>query len=141
MPSLFAGLEDVLSNAIDETFAESWEFQPMRQPTVNSRREPDPDRVGVTLIAVMDDRNPGSSSFARLGSTSGGIASSGGAPQFTATNPMLFVDERRLGAGSRPRRYDRFRRTDSGHVYEVTDVHQDGQGRLKLGLALVKREG
>lgn len=140
MPSIFAELENELSDAIDDTFGEGFTFLPMIQATVNSRREPDPDRPSVPVQAVIDERNPGSSSFARLGATSGGTAASGGAPQFTATNPMLFLEERRMAAAGRPRRYDRFRRDDTGHVYEVTDVHQDGQGRLKLGLALVKRE-
>lgn len=140
MPSIFDGLENILSDAIDDTFATEWEFLPMRQATVNSRRESDPERPSVTVRATIDDRNPGSASFARLGSTSGGVAHSGGAPQFSASNPMLFIDERQMGPAGRPRRYDRWRSVDNGRVYEVTDVHQDGQGRLKLGLALVKRD-
>lgn len=139
MPANFAALEDRLSAAVDAVFGESFRFIPMRQPTPNSRREADPGRAERTVIGVFDDRNPGSSSFARLGNTKGGVASSGGAPQFTSSNPMLFLDEVQMG-GTRIERLDRFRRIDTGDVYEVTDITKDGQGRRKLVLAKVGKD-
>lgn len=139
MPNLFAALEDELSDAVDSMFAESWTHLPMSQPTPNSRREPDQARGPATFLATIDDRNPGSSSFARLGATSGGTASSGGAPQFSASNPILFVDERRLPGGL-PVRLDRIKRIDTGDIYEVVDLHKDGQGRWKLAMVKVAKE-
>lgn len=139
MSSPFDALEDRLSDAVDAQFAEPFTHLPMRQPTPNSRREPDGTRAAQTFQAVLDDRNPGGASFARLGASSGGVASSGGPPQFTASNPMLFVDARRLPAGL-PVRLDRIRRAATGDVYEVGDIHKDGQGRWKLALVKVAKE-
>lgn len=139
MTTPFAALEDRLSDEIDRVFAEEWTHLPMRQPTPNSRRAPDPERSQQSFRAVVDDRNPGSSSFARLGSTSGGVAHSGGPPQFTASNPMLFVDERRLPGGV-PVRLDRIRRHATGDIFEVVDVHKDGQGRWKMAMVKVAKD-
>lgn len=139
MTAPFAALEDELSDAIDTVFAEDWTHLPMAQPTPNSRRTPDPTRGQATFRATVDDRNPGSSSFARLGATSGGIASSGGAPQFSASNPMLFVDERRFPAGL-PVRLDRVRRHATGDIFEIVDMHKDGQGRWKLAMVKVAKD-
>jgi len=139
MVSLWAGLEDRLSDAIDQVFGETFVHLPMRSQTPLSRREADPERASAPFQAVIDDRNPGSSSFARLGSRTGGIAGEHGAPQFTASNPMLFLEERRLPGGL-PRRLDRIRRQATGDVYEVADVAKDGQGRWKLTLVKVARD-
>lgn len=139
MTSPFAALEDRLSDAIDGLFAETWTHLPMRQPTPISRRETDSGRTQQTFTAVMDDRTPGSASFARLGQTSGGIASGGGAPQFTASNPMLFVDERRFTSGI-PVRLDRVRRHATGDIFEVVDITKDGQGRLKMAMVKVAKD-
>lgn len=141
MPSMFAALEDQLSDVVDTMFAETFDFLPMTQPTVNSRLAADAGREMQTVVAVLDDRNPGSTSFARLGKTSGGVASSGGPPQFSTTSPMLFVDERRFSGGLMPaRRLDRFRRAQTGDVFEVTGLERDGQGRWKIGLTKVAKE-
>lgn len=138
MPSPFAALEDQLSDVVDGMFAEPFTFLPMTQPTVNSRLAADPGRAQQTVSGVLDDRNPGSTSFARLGKTSGGAATSGGPPQFSTTSPMLFIDERRFAGGVMPaRRLDRFRRNDTGDVFEVTNIERDGQGRWKLAMTKV----
>lgn len=136
MPALFAGLEDKLSREVDRVFGEAFRFLPMWQPTPNSRREPDTTRAERDVAAVLDDRNAGSTSFARLGATKGGIAGSGGPPEFTASNPMLFIDQAQLG-GTRLDRLDRFRRVDTGFIYEVIDITKDGQGRMKLVMTRV----
>lgn len=137
MPSIFAAFEDELSDAIDGTFGEQFEFIPMVQPNVNARPGPDHSRAVQLITAVIDDRNPGSTSFERLGSTGGGHAVKPGAPKFTASNPMLFFDSRQLMPGSNPVRLDRFRRLDNGATYEITALDQDGQGRLKAALTRV----
>ncbi len=136
MPSPFAALEDRLSAEVDRAFGESFVHLPMRQTTVNSARVADPDRAQRTVSAVIDDRTPGSASFARLGKTSGGVATSGGAPKFTTTSPTLFVDAAQF-AGAVPARLDRIRRVDTGAVYDITNIGKDGQGRLKFDLVQV----
>lgn len=137
MSSVFAGLENQLSDAIDEMFAEAFEFIPMVQPNVNARPGPDVARAVQTIQAVIDDRNPGSTSFERLGATGGGHASKPGGPKFATSNPMLFFDSRRLAPGSNPARLDRFRRLLDGAVYEITGLDQDGQGRFKASMTRV----
>lgn len=140
MPSVFAGLEDALSDAVDATFGELFDFIPMAQVNVNGRPAPDGSRTVQRFTAVIDNRDPGSTSFERLGSTGGGHASKGGPPSFTATNPMLFFETRHLAANTNPRRLDRVKRIDTGEVYEIKAVEQDGQGRLKAGLTKVAQE-
>lgn len=139
MTAPFAALEDRLSDAVDAMFGEDWTHLPMAQPTPNSRRQPDATRGPAQFRATIDDRNHGSASFARLGATSGGVASHGGAPNFSASNPMLFVDERQFPAGI-PVRLDRVRRTATGDVYEIADLHKDGQGRWKMALVKVAKD-
>ena len=139
MPANFAALEDRLSAAVDAQFGEPFRFLPMHQPVTNARREQDSSRAVRNITAVFDDRNPGGTSFARLGSTSGGKAQSGGAPQFSASNPNLFVDEREFAAGQMPRHLDRFQRLDTGDVYEIASLDKDGQGRWKYALAKVAK--
>lgn len=135
MPAPFAALENRLSAAVAATFGEDFILHPYRA-TPGQRREPDPDRQPRSFQAEIDDRNAGSTSFARLGKSSGGTATSGGAPQFTTSNPKLFVDLDRLG-GSMPQRLDRIRRVDTAVVYEVTNIAKDGQGRLTLDMVQV----
>lgn len=139
MPAKFAALEDRLSAAIDGHFGERFIFMPMAQPTVNSRLGPDSSRSQFEFVAVLDDRNPGSTSFERLGRTSGGASTKGGKPEFTTSNPMLFFDGAAFGGGL-PRRLDRFQRVDTGAVYELTAIEKDGQGRHKASLVKVAQE-
>lgn len=139
MPSLFDDLENEISDDVDAQFGAEWEHVPMSRATPNSRPGEDASRLRSTVVAVFDDRVPGAGSFARLGNTSGGTASPSATPQFTMTNPMLFVDARRFLYGQ-PRHGDRFVRADNGFVYEVAGIEPDGQGRLKMPLALVSRE-
>lgn len=141
MPANFAALENTLSCAIDHMFGESFRFLPMTQATVNSRLAPDTTRDSAEIRAVLDDRNPGSTSFERLGRSSGGIASKSQTPQFATSNPMLFVDERQFFPAAMPaRRLDRIKRTETGDVYEITGLEKDGQGRWKIGLVKVAKE-
>lgn len=141
MSALFAAFEDQLSDAVDGMFAETFTFLPMAQPTVNSRLAADGSRSQQTVSGVLDDRNPGSTSFARLGKSSGGVATSGGPPQFSTTSPMLFIDERRFAGGvMAARRLDRFCRVATGDVYEVTGIERDGQGRWKIGMTKVSQQ-
>lgn len=135
MPSPFAALEDQLSDAIDGAFAEAWTLLPMRRPTPNSRSDVDPDRTGFAFDAVFDNGTPGSGSFARLGG-GGGAAHHGGAPQFTTSSPTLHVETRRLN-GVTVQRLDRVVHADTGDIYEITDVKQDGQGRQRWPLVKV----
>ncbi len=137
MPSPFAELEDRLSAAVDAHFGEDFVHLPMMQATPNSRREPDASRSSSPFVAVIDDRNPGSTSFARLGSTSGGIAHHGGAPQFTTSQPKLFVEASAFA--SEPVRLDRIQRVDTGDVYEITNLAKDGQGRLVFDMVKVAK--
>lgn len=140
MPSVFAGLEDQLSLAVDQVFAERFSFQPMAQATPNSRREPDAGRTGRDFSAVFDDRIPGATSFARLSSRNKNEPKGDGPPSFKSSAPLLFVDERQFSGGDFPRRLDRVRRSDTGVVYEVMGVEKDGQGRFKMPLTQVAQE-
>jgi hypothetical protein len=140
MPSVFAGLEDELSTAVDETFGESFVFLPMTQPTVNSRLGPDPTRLSFEFTAVIDNKSAGSNSFERLGKSSGGVASKGGTPQFVTSSPMMFFDSRQFVGAGLPRRLDRVRRADTGEVFEVTAIEQDGLGRHKASIVKVAQD-
>lgn len=137
MPARFAELEDRLSAAVDGMFGEVFRFHPMTQATVNSRLGPDTNRSIFLFTAVIDDRNPGSTSFARLGSTSGGTASRDAKPAYATSNPMLFFDISGFGDRTPPRRLDRVERLDTGAVYELTSIEKDGQGRFKAGMVRV----
>lgn len=136
MPSAFAALENKLSREVDTVFGEDFVHLPMKQATPNSRRETNADLPQTVFVGVFDDRTPGSSSsFSRLGPTSGGHATSGGAPQFTGSSPMLFVDDGQFDTA--PARLDRIRRVDTGAVYEITNIAKDGVGRLMINLVQV----
>lgn len=137
MGSVFSGLEDRLSAEIDAVFGELFVFFPMAQPTVNSRLGPDPARVSFSFTAVIDDRNPGSNSFERLGGSGAGATSSGTKPAFSASSPMLFFEGDRFGDATPPRRLDRVQRIGTGATYEITALEKDGQGRYKAGLVKV----
>lgn len=139
MPAPFAALEDRLSAVIDRQFGEAFLFLPMTQATVNSRLQADAERQIFEFTAVIDDRNPGSTSFERLGRSSGGVSTRGGKPEFTTSNPMLFFDGSQFPNGV-PRRLDRFQRVDTGAVYEITALEKDGQGRHKASLVKVAQE-
>lgn len=137
MPSVFAALEDALSDAVDVTFGEMFVVIPMARATVNSQSASDPSRHDVTLQAVLDDRSASGASFARLNTA---VSGRSGHSEFTVTSPLLFVESRRLGAYGAPKRNDRVRRVDTGDLYEIIDASKDGQGRYKLAMLWLKNE-
>ena len=125
MPSLFAALEDRLSDTIDHVFGEPFEFRPYVAVVPNVRPAADNSRAVRPVFGAFDEPS--------FNSTEVGTDVRGGS-RFSMRKPSLSIDVRQFLAGQKPQRLDRLLRIDTGKVYEVSDVKQDGEGRYKLML-------
>lgn len=125
MPSLFSGLENKLSDAVDATFGEQFQFQPMVPGASGGRPSADESRATRQVIGVFDDRSFSSKSFGDVART---------AMQVTLRHQWLSIDKRQFLDGQMPRQKDSFKRLDTGTTYSVAEVTQDGEGRYKLRL-------
>jgi hypothetical protein len=123
MPSLFAALEDRVSDTVDAVMGEPVTWTPMRAAPSGGRRTVDPDRAPLTFTAVFDSGPHVSKALGAVERT---------ATRVSMDKPSVSVDLRRL-AGRLPVRLDRI--TRAGVVYEINDVQApDGEGRLMLSL-------
>lgn len=125
MPSLFAGLEDRLSDAIDRQFGEAFTFRPHAAVVPGAKPLPDPSRSTRPVVGVYDEPS--------FTSTEVGADVRGGS-RYSMRKLSLSIDARQFAANEPPRRLDRFERTGTGKHFEVTDLKQDGEGRYKLML-------
>lgn len=122
----FDAFEDMVSVAVDATFAEAFTWRPRTAGDPNARTSADGTRSTRALTGVFDDR-------ARVD------ASAAGGPPHVTPEPELSVDTGALPVPP-PLRGDRFLRLKTGDVYEMTSAAPDGLGRTKIRLKLVGRE-
>ena len=127
-------LENVLSDVVDDTFGEAFEFRPMARANVNVGSKADPGRTATRCRGVFGDR---AYTLPELGKVGNPPRHQAG-PMLSLTNPMLSIDMRQLADPIRAG--DRFKRIATGDVYEVSDVQPDGQGRKRLELTCAGSE-
>jgi hypothetical protein len=135
MPSPFQAMVDDVSDAVDATFAETFEVAPMTRPAPNARSVPDPARPTFEVAAIFDDRNYGWNQRASNDPKS----MQPERPRTALSQTMVSLDIRQL-AGTTIGHGDRLRRLGTGAVYEVAHAEKDGLGRLQLQVKLVGRE-
>lgn len=126
MPSIFAGLENQLSDHVDAVFAEAFEFRPMTPGVGGGRPSADGSRAVREVIGVFDDRSSVSKALGEVARRS---------TQAVIRHIWLSIDERQFADAQGPRQKDRFKRLDTGIVYDVAEIMQDGERRFKLRLA------
>lgn len=135
----WAEWENELSDAVDATFAEDFEFRPMRQLTVNDRVEPDPDRSIKAFVGIFgapaSDHTLISGRPARTH-----VLGGDGQGRVTMQQPSCSADERQFTAGEIPKQGDRLYRAEDSSVYSINDVQPDGQGRLVFVLVHITTE-
>ena len=131
MPSMFAALEDAASATWDATFGEPFEFRPMVAAAGGGRRTVDGSRSVKSVTGVFDDRSFNSEALGAVERT---------ATLITMRHVYLWIARSQFTAGQEPRRLDRFRRTGTGTVYDVSEIQEDGEGRLKIRLSQVSKE-
>lgn len=125
MPSVFSAMEDQLSDAVDATFGEQFEFQPKTPGAGGGRPSVDPSRAVREVNGIFDDRSFSSKSFGDVART---------AMQVSLRHQWLSIDKRQFLDDQQPRQKDGFKRLDTGVTYSVAEVTQDGEGRYKLRL-------
>jgi hypothetical protein len=126
MPSIFAGLEDLLSDQVDAVFGESFEFRPMTPGVGGGRPAVDTSRAVRQVTGAFDDRSSVSKALGEVARRS---------TQAVVRHQWLSIDERQFAAGQGPRQKDNFKRLDTGTVYSVAEIMQDGERRYKIRLA------
>jgi hypothetical protein len=131
MPSPFAALEDAMSEAVDEQFAEAFEYRPYTAGPGGGRGGPDASRPLMAIRGVFFDKSYNSKAFGDEERT---------ATRMTLRHATLSVDKRQLAHHDPPRRADRVKRVDTGVVYEIAEVGEDGHGRHKLRLVEILKE-
>lgn len=128
MPSIFATLEDAVSDEIDRLFAEYFEHRPMTQrPNVGASS--DVDRSVLRVVGIFDARTE----------EMGQIPASMLSPGAKSENGFVSIDDRQFD-GPRPRKGDHFLRVDTGEVFEVSSFDDDGLGRRRYRLRHVGLE-
>jgi hypothetical protein len=130
MPSLFAALDQQVSDDIDTVFAETFEIRPYATADVNAGRTPDKARPVLHVQAIFDDRykdvSPmGSSNFVARAATPVG-----------STEVKLSLNLAQLGGGPAPIHGDLCVRLDTKDIYELTDPKPDGLSRMVYRLKL-----
>lgn len=126
MPSIFAGLENQLSDHVDTVFGELFEFRPMTPGAGGGRPSVDASRAVRQVKGVFDDRSSVSKALGEVARRS---------TQAVIRHVWLSIDSRQFVTGQGPRQKDRFKRIDTGIVYDVAEIMQDGEARFKIRLA------
>ncbi|ADJ23036.1 hypothetical protein Hden_1224 [Hyphomicrobium denitrificans ATCC 51888] len=126
MPSIFAGLEDQLSDHVDAVFGELFEFRPMTPGVGGGRPAIDNSRAVRQVTGAFDDRSSVSKALGEVARRS---------TQAVIRHIWLSIDERQFAVGQGPRQKDRFKRLDTNIVYDVAEIMQDGERRYKIRLA------
>lgn len=126
MPSIFAGLENQLSDHVDVVFGELFEFRPMTPGVGGGRDGVDSGREIRQVKGVFDDRSSVSKALGEVARRS---------TQAVIRHIWLSIDERQFAAGQIPRQKDRFKRLGTDTVYNVAEIMQDGEGRYRIRLA------
>jgi len=137
--SVWADLEDSISETVDLTFGETFEFRPMTQLTVNDPVAEDVTRAVRTVEGIYS----APSTEVTLGNTKPTrtkVLGGDGMTLVSLTAPRASFDERAFAAGERPRKGDRFSRVATLDLYQVIDIQPDGQGRLVLVLSHIVKE-
>ena len=132
MTSAFAALENAAWSAWDRVMGEEFEHRPYVPAPGGGARTADGTRAIRTLACVLEIREHRATEF--------GTEARGSTPA-TMQKTWAHMDTTQLGASPRPQRHDRLARTATGDVYEIAQVERDGEGRLKLQLKHIGKEG
>ncbi len=131
MTSVFAALEDKAWSQWHRVMAEAFEHRPQTAAPGGGRRSADASRPIRTLTAVFEIKEHRSTEF--------GSEARGSMPA-TLQKTLAHLDTSQLAGGSRPERLDQLVRTQTGDIYEISQVERDGEGRLKLSLKHIGKE-
>lgn len=131
MKSLFSRLEDRMFAEAERVFGESFRFLPYVAAPGGGRRQPDTARQQRDVTAIYEAPNFKSTAF--------GSEARGSLPA-TMERTSLSIDVRQFPDGARPERFDRFRRTANGDLFEVSQIERDAEGRLKVWIKSLGRE-
>lgn len=135
----WAEMENMVSEKVDATFGEAFEFRPMRQLTVNDRVQTDHDRSVRDVTGIF--AAPTTDHELDVGrQTRTHVYGGDGMARVILQQPRISFDERQFTTGALPRRLDQFKRAATGMIYSVEDVQPDGQGRMVCVCAQVNRE-
>lgn len=125
MPSIFAALENRVSDSCDAFFGEQWVLEPMMAAPGGGRRTVDAARASVEVAGIYSAPNKRSTEF--------GTEARGSVPRLVEETTVS-IDVRQVPDGDRPQRFDRIRRIDTGQVFEISHSERDGEGRIKAWL-------
>lgn len=125
MPTVFAGLEDQMSDTIDEMYGELWTLLPMMDSAGGGRRVVDATRPEAVFTGAYDGPVKRSTEF--------GSEARGSNPRIL-NEPSISIDTRQFAGGGLPRRFDRIRRHETGQLYELSHGERDSENRLKYAL-------
>lgn len=131
MPSAFAALEDLVSDACDAVFGEPWELRPMRPAPGGGVRTADDTRDTVTVTGIFSGPLKRSTEF--------GSEARGSLPAI-GNETSVSIDQRQVPAPDRARRFDRLVREATGDVYEISQVWPDVEGRHKCWVKYLATE-
>lgn len=117
-----------MSSLVDGTFGERFEYRPYLAGPGGGRGGPDSGRPTFEFSGIFKDKSFEAKSFGEIERTSS---------RMTLRHVLLSVDRRNLAS---PKRVDRVLRLDTGVVYEIAEIGEDGEGRWKLRLVEIAKE-
>lgn len=131
MATLFGAEENRAFAEIERIYGESFEFRPQVAAPGGGRRSADPDREVRTITGLLDSPLFKSNEFG---------SEARGATPVRMSRMSISFDERQLPDDERPQRFDKFKRLETGMLYEAGTPERDGEGRWKVPVTELGRE-
>ena len=128
MPTPFAALDSILSEAVNGTFGETFEFRAFKATgDVNAPKIPDPDRPPFRAVGVWNAQTKSKAPTAR------GALQDDNAHNWTASMPEVHVDDALLIW--KPQPGDRVLRIETMQAYAISvPPRPDGMGHTCMQL-------